>query len=214
MIFDEQTAKQTAELLLQINAIKLQPKEPFTWASGWKSPIYCDNRVILSFPPIRNYVRSTLAKHIEQTFGKPDVIAGVATGAIGIGILVAEELGLPFIYVRPEAKGHGRKNQIEGFIEAGQSVVVVEDLISTGKSSLNAVKALKEAEVNVKGMVAIFTYGFEIASTNFKKENVNLYTLSNYESLLDQALKTKYITSAEKTVLAQWNDNPSKWNAN
>src|SRR5210317_678983 len=172
MIFDEQTAEQTAELLLQINAIKLQPNDPFTWASGWKSPIYCDNRMVLSYPPIRNYVRSTMAKHIEHTFGKPDVIAGVATGAIGIGILVAEELGLPFIYVRPEAKGHGRKNQIEGQIKAGQSVVVIEDLISTGKSSINAVRALKEAEVNVKGMVAIFTYGFELATTNFKAENI------------------------------------------
>ena len=214
MIFDEQTAEQTAELLLQIKAIKLQPNEPFTWASGWKSPIYCDNRIVLSYPPIRNYVRSTMAKHIEQTFGKPDVIAGVATGAIGIGVLVAEELGLPFIYVRPEAKGHGRKNQIEGQIKAGQSVVVIEDLISTGKSSINAVKALKEAEVNVKGMVAIFTYGFELATTNFKAENIDLYTLSNYKSLLDQALKTKYITTKEKNILTKWNANPSAWNPN
>ena len=214
MIFDEQTAEQTAELLLQIKAIKLQPNEPFTWASGWKSPIYCDNRMVLSYPPIRNYVRSTMAKHIEQTFGKPDVIAGVATGAIGIGVLVAEELGLPFIYVRPEAKGHGRKNQIEGQIKAGQSVVVIEDLISTGKSSINAVRALKEAEVNVKGMVAIFTYGFELAITNFKAENIDLYTLSNYKSLLDQALKTKYITTKEKNILTKWNANPSAWNPN
>lgn len=214
MIFDEQTAEQTAELLLQIKAIKLQPNEPFTWASGWKSPIYCDNRMVLSYPPIRNYVRSTMAKHIEHTFGKPDVIAGVATGAIGIGILVAEELGLPFIYVRPEAKGHGRKNQIEGQIKAGQSVVVIEDLISTGKSSINAVRALKEAEVNVKGMVAIFTYGFELATTNFKTENIDLYTLSNYKSLLDQALKTKYITTKEKNILTKWNANPSAWNPN
>ena len=161
MIFDKETAKQTAEVLLQINAIKLQPNDPFTWASGWKSPIYCDNRIVLSFPPIRNYIRETIAKHIESHYGKVDVIAGVATGAIGIGILVAEYLGLPFIYVRPEAKSHGRQNQIEGFVESGQNVVVVEDLISTGKSSLNAVKALKEANVNVKGMVAIFSYGFE-----------------------------------------------------
>jgi orotate phosphoribosyltransferase len=211
MIFNQQTAEQTAELLLQIKAIKLQPNEPFTWASGWKSPIYCDNRMVLSYPPIRNYVRSTMAKHIEKTFGKPDVIAGVATGAIGMGILVAEQLGLPFIYVRPEAKGHGRKNQIEGHIEAGQSVVVIEDLISTGKSSLNAVRALKEADVNIKGMVAIFTYGFEVATTNFKSEDITLYTLSNYESLLDQALKTNYITAKEKAVLTQWNANPSEW---
>jgi len=211
MIFDEQTAKETADLLLQINAIKLQPNDPFTWASGWKSPIYCDNRIVLSYPPIRNYVRSTMAKHIENTFGKPDVIAGVATGAIGIGVLVAEYLGLPFIYVRPEAKEHGRKNQIEGSIEPGQTVVVIEDLISTGKSSLNAVKALRDAQVNIKGMVAIFSYGFETASTNFEAEKVSLYTLSTYENLLDQALKTKYITAKEKEILTKWSANPSEW---
>ncbi|OUR91429.1 orotate phosphoribosyltransferase [Flavobacteriales bacterium 34_180_T64] len=214
MIFDKQTAKKTAEVLLNINAIKLQPNDPFTWASGWKSPIYCDNRIILSFPPIRNYIRETMAKQIELLYGKPDVIAGVATGAIGIGILVAEYLGLPFIYVRPEAKGHGRQNQIEGFIEKGQSVVVVEDLISTGKSSLNAVRALKQAEVNVKGMVAIFSYGFEVATNNFKDENVTLHTLGNYENLLEQALDTNYITSKEQDILALWNANPSEWNAN
>lgn len=212
MIFDKATAKQTAKLLLQINAIKLQPSKPFTWASGWKSPIYCDNRIVLSFPPIRNYIRDTMAKQIEKQFGKPDVIAGVATGAIGIGILVAEYLGLPFIYVRPEAKSHGRENQIEGFVESGQNVVVVEDLISTGKSSLNAVKALKEAGVNVKGMVAIFSYGFEVANTNFKEENVTLKTLSNYENLLEEALDTKYITSKEQDILTSWNANPSEWN--
>lgn len=197
MIFNKDTAKKTAEVLLQVHAIKLSPKEPFTWASGWKSPIYCDNRIILSYPAIRNYVRETMAKHIENQYGKPDAIAGVATGAIGIGMLVAEYLGLPFIYVRPDAKGHGRKNQIEGFIEGGQSVVVVEDLISTGKSSLNAVKALKEAKVNVKGMVAIFTYGFDVATKNFAKEGVTLNTLSNYENLLEQALDTNYISEKE-----------------
>ncbi|MEW4924921.1 orotate phosphoribosyltransferase [Algibacter sp. 2305UL17-15] len=213
MIFNKDIAKKTAEVLLQVNAIKLSPKAPFTWASGWKSPIYCDNRIILSFPPIRNYVRETMAKHIERQYGKPDVIAGVATGAIGIGMLVAEYLGLPFIYVRPDAKGHGRKNQIEGFIESGQNVVVVEDLISTGKSSLNAVKALRDAGINVKGMVAIFTYGFEISKANFEKENVTLHTLGNYESLLEQALQTKYITKKELDTLTEWNTNPSEWNA-
>lgn len=213
MIFNKETAKKTAEVLLQVNAIKLSPKEPFTWASGWKSPIYCDNRIILSFPPIRNYIREKMGKEIEKLYGKPDVIAGVATGAIGIGILVAEYLGLPFIYVRPEAKAHGRKNQIEGYIESGQSVVVVEDLISTGKSSLNAVKALKEANINVKGMVAIFSYGFEVATENFKKENVTLHTLSNYENLLEQALDTKYIAEKELKTLSAWNSNPSEWNA-
>ncbi len=214
MIFDKDTAKKTAEVLLQINAIKLSPKEPFTWASGWKSPIYCDNRIVLSFPPIRNYIRETMGKYIEREYGKPDVIAGVATGAIGIGILVAEYLGLPFIYVRPDAKGHGRKNQIEGFVESGQNVVVVEDLISTGKSSLNAVKALKEANINVKGMVAIFTYGFDIASKNFEKDGIRLNTLSNYENLLEEALETNYISKKELETLSDWNTNPSEWNAN
>ncbi|MBC3757369.1 orotate phosphoribosyltransferase [Hyunsoonleella sp. SJ7] len=212
MIFNKHTAKKTAEVLLQVNAIKLSPQAPFTWASGWKSPIYCDNRIILSFPPIRNYVRETMAKHIERQYGRPDAIAGVATGAIGIGMLVAEYLNLPFIYVRPDAKGHGRKNQIEGFIERGQNAVVVEDLISTGKSSLNAVKALRDGGINVKGMIAIFTYGFEISKENFEKENVTLYTLSNYESLLDQALQTNYISSKELKTLKEWNINPSEWN--
>lgn len=214
MIFNKEIARQTAEVLLQVNAIKLSPKEPFTWASGWKSPIYCDNRIILSFPPIRNYIRETMGKEIEKLYGKPDVIAGVATGAIGIGMLVAEYLGLPFIYVRPEAKGHGRKNQIEGFVEAGQNVVVVEDLISTGKSSLNAVKALKEAHLHVKGMVAIFTYGFDVAFENFKKEDVTLHTLSNYDSLLEQALETNYISQKDLATLSVWNSNPSEWHAN
>lgn len=214
MIFNKHTARKTAEILLQINAIKLSPQEPFTWASGWKSPIYCDNRIILSFPPIRNYIRETMGKQIEKQYGKPDVIAGVATGAIGIGMLVAEYLGLPFIYVRPDAKGHGRKNQIEGFIESGQNVVVVEDLISTGKSSLNAVKALREAGVNVKGMIAIFTYGFDVAKENFEKQEVKLQTLGNYESLLEQAVDTNYITEKELKTLSDWNSNPSEWNAN
>ena len=212
MITNKTTAKKTAEVLLQIKAIKLNPTEPFVWASGWKSPIYCDNRIILSFPPIRNYIREKIAKHIEKYYGKPDVIAGVATGAIGIGILVAEYLGLPFIYVRPEAKKHGRQNQIEGFVQKGQNVIVVEDLISTGKSSLNAVKALEKANVNVKGMVAIFSYGFETASQNFETANVKLHTLSNYENLLDQALDTKYINAKEQEVLTLWNANPSEWN--
>ena len=214
MIFNKHTARKTAEVLLQINAIKLSPKEPFTWASGWKSPIYCDNRIILSYPTIRNYIRETMAKQIEKQYGKPDVIAGVATGAIGIGMLVAEYLGVPFIYVRPEAKYHGRKNQIEGHAESGQNVVVVEDLISTGKSSLNAVKALKEANLNVKGMIAIFSYGFEVANNNFNEENITLHTLSNYQSLLDQALDTHYITQKELKTLSDWNANPSEWNAN
>ncbi|WP_281847944.1 orotate phosphoribosyltransferase [Olleya namhaensis] len=214
MIFNKQTARQTAKVLLQINAIKLQPSAPFTWASGWKSPIYCDNRVVLSYPPVRNYIREEMSKFIEEHYGKPDVIAGVATGAIGIGMLVAEYLGLPFIYVRPEAKGHGRKNQIEGHIESGQNVVVVEDLISTGKSSLNAVKALKEANVNVKGMVAIFSYGFDVAKENFETENITLHTLSNYQNLLTEAASSNYISDKEIETLSLWNANPSVWNAN
>jgi len=211
MIFNIDTAKKTAELLLQINAIKLNPKNPFTWASGWKSPIYCDNRITLSFPPIRNYIREEFSKLIEKEFGKPDVIAGVATGAIGIGMLVAEYMGLPFVYVRPEAKKHGRQNQIEGFLQKGQNVVVVEDLISTGNSSLMAVEALKEAGANVKGMVAIFTYGFDLSVDNFKKANVNLYTLGNYETLLDLAVAKKYITEEEQETLKEWSKSPSTW---
>ncbi|MBQ0769892.1 MAG: orotate phosphoribosyltransferase [Bizionia sp.] len=214
MIIDKYTARQTAKVLLQVNAIKLQPTDPFTWASGWKSPIYCDNRVVLSFPLIRNYIREEMAKFIEQQYGKPDVIAGVATGAIAIGVLVAEYLGIPFVYVRPEAKKHGRQNQIEGFIESGQNVVVIEDLISTGNSSLNAVKALKEAKVNVKGMVAIFSYGFDVASKNFEDANITLHTLSNYESLLLEAVEANYIKQAELATLSDWNSNPSEWNAN
>jgi orotate phosphoribosyltransferase len=211
MIFNKSTAKKTAEVLLQINAIKLNPKNPFSWASGWKSPIYCDNRMVLSFPTVRNYIKEELAKNIELEFGKPDVIAGVATGAIGIGALVAEYLGLPFVYVRPQPKKHGRQNQIEGFVEKGQNVVVVEDLISTGNSSLVAVDALKAAGVNVKGMAAIFTYGFEVSKENFESNNVTLFTLSNYESLLEQALDTNFINEAEATILSQWNLNPSEW---
>jgi orotate phosphoribosyltransferase len=211
MIFNKSTAKKTAEVLLQINAIKLNPKNPFSWASGWKSPIYCDNRMVLSFPTVRNYIKEELAKNIELEFGKPDVIAGVATGAIGIGALVAEYLGLPFVYVRPQPKKHGRQNQIEGFVEKGQNVVVVEDLISTGNSSLVAVDALKAAGVNVKGMAAIFTYGFELSKENFESNNVTLFTLSNYESLLEQALDTNFINEAEATILSQWNLNPSEW---
>lgn len=211
MIFNKDTAEKTAELLLQINAIKLNPENPFTWASGWKSPIYCDNRLILSFPTIRNYVRDEFAKNIEKQFGKPDVIAGVATGAIGIGILVAESLGLPFVYVRPEAKKHGRQNQVEGFLQKGQNVVVVEDLISTGNSSLMAVEALRNEGANIKGMAAIFTYGFNVAQENFKSANIDLYTLSNYENLLDLAVQKQYITEDQQSTLLEWNESPSTW---
>lgn len=212
MIFNKDTASQTAELLLQINAIKLNSKNPFTWASGWKSPIYCDNRIILSFPAIRNYIRDEFAKNIEKQFGKPDVIAGVATGAIGIGILVAESLGLPFVYVRPEAKKHGRLNQVEGFLQKGQNVVVVEDLISTGNSSLLAVEALRNEGANIKGMAAVFTYGFQVAEDNFASAKVDLFTLSNYENLLELAVAKEYITETEQELLQQWKKSPSEWN--
>jgi len=211
MVLDKEIGHKTAELLLQINAIKLQPQNPFTWASGWHSPIYCDNRITLSYPVIRNFIREHIANQIEQVYGKPDVIAGVATGAIGIGALVADYLNVPFCYVRPEAKSHGRKNKIEGRLEPGQNVVVVEDLISTGGSSLKAVAALNEAGAVVKGMVAIFTYGFPIATENFEKAQVTLHTLSDYNHLLIQAEKSNYITSAQTKVLGKWLENPSNW---
>ena len=212
MILNKDTAKKTAELLLQIKAIKLSPQEPFTWASGWKSPIYCDNRITLSFPSVRNFLKTEIAKLVEDKHGKPDVIAGVATGAIAIGILVAQELGVPFVYVRPKPKKHGRKNQIEGYLESSANVVVIEDLISTGKSSLLAVDALKSEGANVKGMVAIFSYGFDISVKNFQERNIELTTLSNYTYLLEQAADSNYISNEELNTLQDWRENPSEWN--
>ncbi|MGB0896464.1 MAG: orotate phosphoribosyltransferase [Flavobacteriaceae bacterium] len=212
MIIDKNTAKKTAELLLQINAIKLQPNTPFTWASGWQSPIYCDNRITLSFPEVRTFLKQQLAKQVVAIYGKPDVIAGVATGAIAIGALVAEELNIPFVYVRPEAKKHGRQNQIEGHLDSGKSVVVIEDLISTGGSSLKAVEALKAHGADVKGMLALFTYGFNVATENFNQANVTLHTLSNYDNLIEQALETNYISSDAINTLKEWKANPSEWN--
>jgi len=212
MILNKETAQKTAELLLQINAIKLEPQNYFTWASGWKSPIYCDNRITLSYPIIRNFLRENIANQIESIYGKPDMIAGVATGAIGIGALVADYLNLPFCYIRPEAKKHGRQNKIEGHIEKGQNVVVVEDLISTGKSSLLAVEALKEANVNVKGMIAIFTYGFPVADKNFEDAQISLNTLSDYSNLLMLAEKSNFISSEEVEVLSKWREDPANWN--
>ncbi|AEE19940.1 orotate phosphoribosyltransferase [Dokdonia sp. Hel_I_63] len=211
MILDKETAKKTAELLLQINAIKLQPQEPFTWASGWQSPIYCDNRITLSYPPIRNYIHQEMAKQVENIYGKPDAIVGVATGAIGIGMLVADYLNVPFAYVRPEPKKHGRKNQIEGHLEPNSTVVVIEDLISTGKSSLMAVEALKNSNMTVKGMLAIFTYGFDTATQNFEEAGVTLNTLSDYSHLLLQARDTNFITEAQQETLENWRKNPSTW---
>lgn len=212
MILDKQIAKETADLLLQIEAIKLQPNNPFTWASGWKSPIYCDNRTTLSFPKVRNFLRDQMILAIKNAYGTPDVIAGVATGAIAIGVLVAEKMNVPFVYVRPEPKKHGRQNQIEGYLQKNKSVVVIEDLISTGKSSLNAVEALKNAEADVKGMMAIFSYGFEIAHQNFNQAQLPLQVLSTYEYLLEQAVENNYINKDDLKALKEWRINPAEWN--
>jgi len=212
MILDKTTAQETAKLLLQINAIKLKPQEPFTWSSGMKSPIYCDNRIVLSYPPIRNYIKDEIAKQVELKYGKPDVIAGVATGAIGIGALVADALGLPFVYVRPKPKAHGRQNQIEGLIEQNQTVVVIEDLISTGQSSLKAVRALEEeAQAHVKGLIAIFSYGFDSAKQIFKKAKIEMNTLSNYDYLIQKAFETRYLNRDELNLLKSWHTSPENW---
>ena len=189
--------EETAKILLNINAIKLSPNKPYTWASGWKSPIYCDNRIILSKPEVRNTIKKFLSEIISKNFEKPDFIAGVATGAIGIGMLVADYLDLPFIYVRPEVKKHGRKNQIEGDVEKNKKVMVIEDLISTGKSSIGAIKALKSHGLKVIGMVAIFTYEFDVSYNNLANENIKLMTLTNYSTLLKIAKKTEYISESE-----------------
>ncbi len=207
----ENSAKKTAEYLLQIKAIKLQPSNPFTWASGWKSPIYCDNRKTLSFPEVRTYIAASFAEMVRKLYPNAEMIAGVATGAIAHGVLAADKLGLPFIYVRSGAKEHGLGNQIEGYYEKGQKVVVVEDLISTGGSSLSAVKALREAGCEVLGMVAIFTYEFKKASDGFAAEKCKLDTLSNYSVLIDTAVKSGYIGEAEVETLKKWRVDPSVW---
>jgi orotate phosphoribosyltransferase len=207
----ENCAKKTAEYLLQIKAIKLQPSNPFTWASGWKSPIYCDNRKTLSFPEVRSFIRDSFADMINELYPGAEMIAGVATGAIAHGALAADKLGLPFIYVRSGAKEHGLGNQIEGYYEKGQKVVVIEDLISTGGSSLSAVKALREAGCEVLGMVAIFTYEFKKASDGFASENCKLDTLSNYTALIETAVKTGYIGETEVETLKKWRVDPSVW---
>ena len=211
MIFNEDKALKVAEFLLQIKSIKLNPKEPFEWASGIKSPIYCDNRITLSYPQIRTFIRQVYTESVIEYFGKPDVIAGVATGGIAHGALVAQELGVPFIYVRNEAKTHGMGNRIEGFFEAGQKVVVIEDLISTGGSSLKAIEALREADLDVKGLIAIFTYGFDIANQNFINAECPYITLTNYDIMLNIALDNNLISEADLTSLRQWKENPSKW---
>ena len=202
---------QTAEILLKLEAIKLSPDNPFVWASGWKSPIYCDNRIILSDPFSRDLIANNFSEIIKSKYKNVELIAGVATGAIGIGILVAQKLNLPFIYVRPEAKKHGRKNQIEGKAVENQKVVVIEDLISTGKSSLNAVKALRNSKLDVLGMVAIFTYGFDTSVNNFEKDLVKLDTLCDYSRLLEKALEIDYIKEEYLETLTEWNKDPENW---
>ena len=211
MILNEDKALKVAEFLLQIKAVKLQPNNPFTWASGIKSPIYCDNRVTLSYPNIRTFIRQEYAETLVESFGKPDVIAGVATGGIAQGALVAQELGLPFIYVRSEAKKHGMGNQIEGHFEEGQKVVLIEDLISTGGSSLKAVDALRDANLDVKGLVAIFTYGFNVAKVNFENAKCPFRTLTNYDTLLEHAKSASLISVEEANSLLEWKANPKSW---
>ncbi|MBS7563792.1 orotate phosphoribosyltransferase [Mucilaginibacter sp. Bleaf8] len=203
--------QQVAEFLLQIKAIKLQPNNPFTWASGWKSPIYCDNRVTLSYPSIRTYIRQKLSQMIQEEFGSVGCIAGVATAGIPQGALVAQELGLPFIYVRSKPKDHGTGSLIEGEIMPGQRVAVIEDLISTGKSSLQAIDALRSAGYEVAGLAAIFSYGFDVADENFKKAKCRFVTLSNYNALLKFAEEKQYIQPDSIQLLQQWRTNPSAW---
>jgi orotate phosphoribosyltransferase len=200
-----------AEFLLQIKAVKLQPKNPFTWASGWKSPIYCDNRITLSHPPIRTYIRQKLVQLIQEEYGAVDVIAGVATAGIPQGVLVAQELGLPFIYVRAKAKEHGTGSLIEGEIIEGQRVVVIEDLISTGKSSLQAIEALRSAGLSIAGLVAIFTYGLAQADENFANAKCRYSTLSNYSSLISYAAEHSFIANNDIDLLNKWSENPSEW---
>ena len=211
MIFNEDIARTTAKSLLQIKAVKLNPHDPFTWTSGIKSPIYCDNRITLSFHAIRTYIRQQFVHIIREEFGVVEYIAGVATGGIAQSALVAQEFGIPMVYVRSEKKSHGLENKIEGLVETGKSVVVVEDLVSTGSSSLAAVHALTEAGFIVKGMVAIFSYNLDAAKKNFTDAKCRLITLSDYNSLIHEALESNYITDDELQSLVKWRENPEKW---
>lgn len=203
--------KKLAKALMDIKAVLLRPQEPFTWASGWHSPIYCDNRRILSHPELRAQVSQWLADKAMELYPEAEVVAGVATGAIAHGVLAADRMQKPFVYVRPKPKDHGTGSQIEGELAPGKKVVVIEDLISTGMSSLAAVKALRDAGAQVLGMVAIFTYGFDLAAQRFEEDKVRLDTLSNYSALVDVASETGYISSAAKTLLHEWRENPSEW---
>lgn len=207
----EDCATKIADYLLQIKAIKLQPSNPFTWASGWKSPIYCDNRKTLSFPEVRSFISDKFAEYVRNLYPDAEIIAGVATGAIAHGVLTADKLNLPFIYVRSGAKEHGLGNQIEGYFEPGRKVVVIEDLVSTGGSSLGAVKALREAGCDVMGMLAIFTYEFERAAAGFAAQGCKLDTLGNYSTLIETALSSGYIGESELETLKRWRTDPSGW---
>jgi len=203
--------KAVAEKLLHVGAVKLSPENPFTWASGWKSPIYCDNRKVLSFPYVRDFVKSEMCNVIFEKFPNADVLAGVATAGIPWGAMAADQLKLPYIYVRPKPKEHGLGNQIEGFYEKGQKVLVIEDLISTGKSSLQVVDVLRAAGIEVEGMVSIFNYGFPLAAQAFKEAGVNWYSLTNYSALIDLALEKGSITAETEKVLLQWREDPAAW---
>ncbi len=200
-----------ALLLLQSKAIKLQPTNPFTWASGWKSPIYCDNRITLSYPEIRTEIKNSFASLIKQKYPDAEVIAGVATGAIAQAALVADALALPLVYVRPQPKKHGMGNQVEGYLKPNSKVVVIEDLVSTGMSSLNAIEALKKENVDIMGMLAIFTYGFPTAEENFQKAACSLDTLSNYNTLIELAVKDNYVNPENLNTLNEWRINPGEW---
>ena len=204
-------AKAVAEKLLQVNAVKLNPKEPFTWASGWKSPIYCDNRKVLSFPFIRDFIKSELCNVIFEKFPEADLLAGVATAGIAWGAMAADQLKLPFVYVRPKPKEHGMGNQIEGYYEKGQRTIVVEDLVSTGKSSLQTVDAMKAAGLEVIGMVSIFTYDFPVAKEVFTKAGVTYYPLTNYPTLIELALEKGIVSRSDEEVLLKWRDDPANW---
>jgi orotate phosphoribosyltransferase len=211
MINSNEIAKNVANNLLQIKAIKLAPSNPFTWASGLKSPIYCDNRKTLSFPEVRSYIRDAFVEVVKHNYAHVDVIAGVATGAIALGVLVAEALNKPFVYVRSDAKKHGLENLVEGQLEKGQTVVVIEDLISTGGSSIKAVEALRNAGADVLGLVAIFTYGFNAAADNFAKANCKWDTLCSYEIMLEIALASGYVNQRDVELLKKWRESPEKW---
>tara|TARA_B000000565_G_C23764011_1_gene369563 strand:+ start:408 stop:1046 length:639 start_codon:yes stop_codon:yes gene_type:complete len=211
MILDKKVAEQTINYLTQINAIKLNTKKPFTWTSGIRSPIYCDNRLLLSYPEIRKFIADRMSEIIANKYGQKISITGVATGAIAIGAMIAERLNSPYSYVRPEPKGHGLKNQIEGYIEEGSKLVVIEDLISTGISSLKAIKALRNKNLNVVGMLSVFSYNFDFANERFQKENISINSLADYNTLVEMIIAEGSITYAESNRLMEWRKNPQSW---